>query len=54
MEWLWGAALLPLIVCGGMCLGGMVLAALGLGRASRNPPDREDVPDGDRSALQQR
>lgn len=50
MEWLWGAALLPLIVCGGMCIGGMVLAALGLGRASRNRPEPEDVPADDRSA----
>jgi hypothetical protein len=34
MEWLWGTALLPLLVCGGMCVGGMILAALGLRRAN--------------------
>ncbi len=34
-NWLWGAALLPFIVCGAMCIGGMVLAVVGWGRASR-------------------
>lgn len=31
MEWLW-AVLLPFVVCGVMCLGGMALAAVGLRR----------------------
>lgn len=32
MDWLWGAALLPLVACGAMCIGGMALAATGLRR----------------------
>lgn len=32
MDWLWGAALLPLVACGAMCIGGMALAAVGLRR----------------------
>ncbi len=35
MNWLFGAALLPFLLCGAMCLGGMLLAALGL-RRGRN------------------
>ena len=35
MEWLWTAALLPFLICGLMCLGGIALAALGF-RRSRN------------------
>lgn len=34
MDWLWGAALLPLLACGAMCIGGMALAAVGLRRGS--------------------
>lgn len=34
MEWLWGAAALPLLACGAMCLGGMALAAIGLRRGT--------------------
>ena len=44
MEWLFSAALLPFLVCGAMCLGGMLLAALGLRRGSRQesaPPKPE-------------
>jgi predicted NAD/FAD-dependent oxidoreductase len=40
MSWLWGAALLPLLICGAMCMGGMVLAAVGIGRASRDHSER--------------
>jgi hypothetical protein len=36
MSWLFGAALLPFLLCGAMCLGGMLLAALGLRRGTRN------------------
>ena len=36
MNWLFGAALLPFLLCGAMCLGGMLLAALGLRRGTRN------------------
>jgi hypothetical protein len=32
MEWIAGAALLPLLMCGLMCIGGIALAALGLRR----------------------
>lgn len=32
MEWIAGAALLPLLVCGAMCAGGILLAAVGLRR----------------------
>ena len=34
MEWLWGLAILPALLCGLMCLGGVVLAALGLRQAN--------------------
>ena len=36
MSWLFGAALLPFLLCGAMCLGGMLLAALGLRRGTRD------------------
>jgi hypothetical protein len=49
MSWLWGAALLPLILCGGMCIGGMVLAAIGLGRARRQGSEHHERTDGERS-----
>jgi hypothetical protein len=48
MSWLWGAALLPLLVCGGICIGGMVLAAIGVGRAGRQRSVNKDVTGGDR------
>lgn len=35
MEWL-GLALLPLLMCGAMCIGGAILAFLGL-RSARRP-----------------
>ena len=38
MEWIAGAALLPLLMCGLMCVGGIALAALGLRR--NQPTDR--------------
>lgn len=47
MDWLWGAALLPFLMCGVMCLGGIALAALGLrrGAAASRPgcPGRADA-----------
>ena len=38
MEWIAGAALLPLLLCGLMCVGGVLLAAVGLRRTQA--PDR--------------
>lgn len=38
MEWIAGAALLPLLLCGLMCVGGVLLAAVGLRRT--HAPDR--------------
>ena len=42
MDWLWGAALLPLVTCGAMCIGGMALAAVGLRRRSRAGAGSDD------------
>lgn len=39
MEWLLGAALLPLLACGLMCVGGFALAAIGLRRRDANNHD---------------
>ena len=36
MEWIAGAALLPLLMCGVMCVGGVLLAAFGLRRNQAN------------------
>ncbi len=36
MEWIAGAALLPLLMCGVMCVGGVALAAVGLRRNQAN------------------
>jgi len=36
MSWLFGAALLPFLLCGAMCLGGALLAVLGLRRGARD------------------
>jgi hypothetical protein len=44
MRWLFSAALLPLVLCGGMCIGGALLAALGLRRGTSQrsgPPPAE-------------
>ncbi len=43
MEWILTAALLPLLVCGAMCVGGALLAALGLRRATRHASCRPTV-----------
>lgn len=32
MEWILGLALVPIVLCGLMCVGGMALAAFGLRR----------------------
>lgn len=45
MEWLWSLALLPLLLCGAMCVGGMLLAFFGIRRASQpscHTPTRAD------------
>ena len=34
MEWLWGLAAAPLLLCGLMCVGGMLLAVVGLRRGT--------------------
>ncbi len=34
MEWVFGLAILPVLLCGLMCIGGMVLAAVGLRRSN--------------------
>lgn len=34
MEWLWGLAILPALFCGLMCVGGIVLAAVGIRRTT--------------------
>lgn len=34
MEWLFGLAILPILLCGVMCLGGMAVAAIGLRRGT--------------------
>jgi hypothetical protein len=41
MEWLLGVPLIPFIVCGVMCLGGLAVAFV-LGRTSANRTD-DDV-----------
>jgi len=40
MEWLFSLALLPILLCGLMCVGGMALAALGLRRGTSREPGR--------------
>lgn len=35
MEWLVSLAALPLLLCGAMCVGGMVVAFLGIRRAKQ-------------------
>lgn len=35
MEWLFGLAVLPLLLCGAMCAGGALLAFLGIRRAQQ-------------------
>ena len=45
MEWLLSLALLPLLLCGAMCVGGMLLAVFGIRRASQpacHTPSRDD------------
>lgn len=44
MEWLFGAALLPLVLCGAMCVGGAVLAAIGLRRSTHDHRAGEPIP----------
>ena len=39
MEWIAGAALLPLLLCGLMCVGGVALAAVGLRRTQSTDRD---------------
>lgn len=38
MRWIFGAALLPFLGCGVMCLGGMALAFFGLKRSGETKP----------------
>jgi hypothetical protein len=42
MEWLFGLAFVPILLCGLMCVGGMALAALGVRRGTaRRTRDEE-------------
>jgi hypothetical protein len=43
MEWLFGAALAPLVVCGAMCLGGMAVAAIAHRRSGRTIRERSEI-----------
>jgi hypothetical protein len=48
MSWLFSVALLPFVLCGVMCLGGILLAALGLRKGthdrSRAPGNETQAP----------
>ena len=46
MKWLLVSAL-PLLLCGGMCLGGMALAAVGLRRSKTSCHDAPNEPAGE-------
>jgi len=46
MSWLFSAALLPIVLCGVMCIGGPLLAAVAARRATRNDRGRS-TPDRD-------
>lgn len=57
MEWLFGLAILPLVLCGLMCVGGMALAAMGMRRGTArrtcgDDPAASDVADDDRVSAQ--
>jgi hypothetical protein len=48
MEWLFGLALVPAALCGLVCVGALVLAAVGMRRGSApggDEPEREQVVD---------
>lgn len=47
MEWLFGLAILPALLCGLMCLGGMAVAAIGLRRSRSQRPRYDDSPASD-------
>jgi len=49
MEWLFGLAILPLLLCGLMCVGGMVLAAVGVRRSTARRACSDGSSTGDRS-----
>ena len=42
MEWLFGLAIIPMLLCGVMCVGGIVLAALGVRRGAARRPCGHD------------
>lgn len=44
MEWLFGLAILPALLCGLVCLGGMAVAAIGLRRSRSQRPRYDDSP----------
>lgn len=54
MEWLFGLALLPLVVCGAMCAGGVVVAVLAGRRAPTSTDDRHGGREASDEALQRR
>lgn len=53
MEWLLGIAILPVVLCGLMCIGGMAFAAIGAGRAAARRASRDDPTDAGAAAEQQ-
>ena len=54
MDWLFGVALLPILLCGGMMLGGMLLAGLGLRRVAPPSAHHPDRPPEDAAAGRER
>lgn len=57
MEWLLSLALLPLLLCGAMCVGGMLLAFFGIRRGSQpsDPtPSNHDRTDTREDSLERR
>ena len=47
MEWLFGLAILPALLCGLVCLGGMAFAAIGLRRSRSQRPRYDESPASD-------
>ena len=42
MRWLWGLPLIPLALCGGICLSGLLVAFVA-GRVSARSPERDQA-----------
>jgi len=57
MRWLFGLAIMPALLCGLMCVGGMVFAAVTTRnstrqRASSDEPSATDIVDAPRATVQ--